>query len=374
MLNLRRGLFALSLACVAVSCGGNSAAPQDGGGAADAAINVARADAADGASIADAADASTAADAATPGMPTGLDAGAVDAAVAPPVDAPSPVVTPDAAVVPPVDAAADTAPAPAIDAPVVPPPAPDAMPAMPPPPGDWWKPTVGMTWDWQLAVPINPTTDVQVFDIDLFDNAPAVMSDLHARGRKVICYVDLGSWEDNRADAGSFPMSVLGATYDGFPHERWLDIRRIDLLSPIVRARLDLAKSKGCDAVEPDNMDGYDTSAHESSGFPLTYADQIAYNKFVAGEAHARGMAVGLKNDINQVQDLVSTFDFHVSEQCFQYDECSDLMPFIEAGKPIFEAEYSLQLAQFCPMAETDKISAIRKKNELDAYREACTP
>jgi len=45
-----------------------------------------------------------------------------------------------------------------------------------------------------------------------------------------------------------------------------------------MRSRLDLAKSKGCDAVEPDNMDGYTNS----TGFNLTYRDQLKYNIFIA--------------------------------------------------------------------------------------------
>ena len=56
-----------------------------------------------------------------------------------------------------------------------------------------------------------------------------------------------------------------------------------------MQARLDLAVSKGCVGVEPDNVDGY----QNSSGFPLTAADQLAYNRFLAGEARARGGAAG---------------------------------------------------------------------------------
>jgi hypothetical protein len=236
----------------------------------------------------------------------------------------------------------------------------------------WWHPTPGMTWDWQLVVPIDQTAMVDVYDIDLFENAADVVAGLHARGRKVICYVDLGSWESYRPDASSFPSSILGAMYVGYPNERWLDIRRIDLLTPIVRSRLDMAKAKGCDAVEADNMDGYDTNTHESSGFPLTYQDQIAYNRFVAGEAHARGMAIALKNDIFQVMDLLSDFDMEVNEQCFQYSECNLVEPFVQAGKPVFECEYNLTADQFCPQAKPLNVSAIQKHVNLDAFRVGC--
>jgi hypothetical protein len=92
----------------------------------------------------------------------------------------------------------------------------------------------------------------------------------------------------------------------------------------------------------------------------------------VAAEAHARGLAVGLKNDGHQVQDLVADFDFHVSEQCYEHNECELLMPFIAAGKPVFLAEYVLDVNDFCPKAKAAKISAIKKKNELDSWRQPC--
>ncbi|MGD0750924.1 MAG: endo alpha-1,4 polygalactosaminidase, partial [Anaerolineales bacterium] len=47
--------------------------------------------------------------------------------------------------------------------------------------------------------------DAQVFDIDLFDNAAAVVKELHDQGRKVIGYISVGSREDWRPDAAQFP-------------------------------------------------------------------------------------------------------------------------------------------------------------------------
>jgi hypothetical protein len=263
---------------------------------------------------------------------------------------------------------------PANPAPSEPPPAPPEAPAPAPMgPKKMWKPTVGMTWEWQLNKPLNLTYDVQVYDIDLFDIEPAQIAQLHAAGRKVICYVNLGAWENWRPDKDLFPPSVIGAQWPQFPREYWLDIRQWDLLAPAIRGRLDMAVAKGCDAVEPDNMDGYNILAHSDPGFPLTYEDQIKYNRQVAAEAHARGLAVGLKNDTMQAADLVNDFDFHVSEQCFEYNECSHLMDFIKAGKPIFEAEYNWTLPMFCPMAKQLGISAIRKSPKgLDSWREVC--
>lgn len=110
------------------------------------------------------------------------------------------------------------------------------------------------------------------------------------------------------------------------PGERWLDIRRIDLLGPIMGARMDLAKTKGCDGLEPDNVDAYEND----SGFKLTDSNQIAYNTWLAQQAHSRDLSVGLKNDVDQVKELVDHFDWTLNEQCWQYNECDTLEPFIK--------------------------------------------
>ena len=160
-----------------------------------------------------------------------------------------------------------------------------------------------------------------------------------------------------RPDAGAFPDAVKGDS-NGWSGERWLDIRRLDVLGPIMQRRLDLCKQKGFDAVEPDNVDGYTNS----TGFPLTAADQLTYNRFLATAAHARGLSIGLKNDLDQAQTLEPDFDWALNEQCFQYNECGLLKPFSAAGKAIFEVEYNLDPAQFCPQARTLGIMSMKKK------------
>lgn len=106
-----------------------------------------------------------------------------------------------------------------------------------------------------------------------------------------------------------------------------MDIRRLDILGPIMTDRLDLARNKSCDGVEPDNIDVY--SQVNSGGFKITYQDQLAYNTWLAQEAHIRGLSIGLKNDVDQVRDLVSHFDWAINEQCWEYNECNTLQPFI---------------------------------------------
>ena len=137
--------------------------------------------------------------------------------------------------------------------------------------GSIWIPAVNTSWQWQLTSPVDQSVDAVMYDIDLFDNETSVVASLHSQGRRVVCYISVGSWENWRPDANQFPASVIGNDYEGWSGEKWLDIRQIDLLAPIMRARLDQCKAKGFDAIEPDNIDGYTND----TGFPLTYQDQL---------------------------------------------------------------------------------------------------
>jgi hypothetical protein len=232
----------------------------------------------------------------------------------------------------------------------------------------WWVPTVGTEWQWQLHGPIDTTVDAPVYDVDLFEVDRAVVEELRAAGRKVICYLSAGSHEDWRPDAVRFPAAVMGKELEDWPGERWLDIRRLEVLEPIMAARMDTCRAKGFDAVEPDNVDGY----VNESGFPLNAEDQLRYNRMLARLAHDRGLGVALKNDLGQVEDLVADFDFAVNEECVTYDECQELVPFIHAGKAVLHVEYSLPLSDVCPVTQPLSFSSMRKPLDLTAPREPC--
>lgn len=63
-----------------------------------------------------------------------------------------------------------------------------------------WPPP-GISWQWQLTTPVDLSVSVAVYDIDLFDNDASVVVKLHAPGRKAICYLSAGSWENWRPAA-----------------------------------------------------------------------------------------------------------------------------------------------------------------------------
>lgn len=246
-----------------------------------------------------------------------------------------------------------------------------------------WIPAQGTPWQWQLTGALDTTVNVPVYDVDGDDATAAQVAALHAAGKKVICYLSAGTWENWRADANDFPTSILGKTVGGWPDEKWLDIRALDSplgptgksLRQIIEARMDKCKAKGFDAIEPDNIDGYTNS----NGFGLTAANQLAYNTFLANAAHARGLSIGLKNDKEQTAALVSVFDFGIDEECQVWNECvgpgtannPGWTPFISAGKAVFHAEYTDQVSSCTQPAG---FSSILKHRDLDAWRGLCSP
>jgi hypothetical protein len=220
-------------------------------------------------------------------------------------------------------------------------------------------------------LPLDTSFDVTVYDVDLFETTPAQIAELHAQGRKVVCYYSAGSYEEYRPDAADFPAEIKGSPLDApFQDELWIDIRAA-AVRDIMKKRMDLAVQKGCDGVEPDNVDGYTND----NGLSLTAADQLDFNRFIAAEAHARGLSVGLKNDLDQLGDLAPDFDWALNEECFAYDECGLYADnFLAANKAVFHAEYvdPAQIDAVCAVTRPLGLSTLIKNIELDAFRLPC--
>jgi hypothetical protein len=232
----------------------------------------------------------------------------------------------------------------------------------PPPAGAHWTPSAAapISWYWQLQGSVNLSEPAQVYDIDGFDASAATVSALHAKGRKVICYIDFGTSEDFRPDFGSFPSSVQGQT-NGWPGEKWLDIRQLSVLEPIMTARMQMCVQKGFDALEPDNIDGYSNS----TGFSLSAQDQLTYNTWIANAAHSLGLSVGLKNDVDQTTQLEPYYDWALDEQCNEFSECGTEHAFTSANKAVFNAEYSGG-SSFCSSDVGSHINGVLFNLDLD--------
>jgi len=244
-------------------------------------------------------------------------------------------------------------------------------------PTSYWKPALADTWQWQLAGTVKTTYPVTVFDIDLFNTPAATIQALQAEGKKVVCYFSAGSSENWRSDFSQFQAADMGNALSDWPGERWLDTRSANVRK-IMQARLDMAVTKGCNGVEPDNVDGYSNG----SGFALSAATQLDYNRFLASEAHKRRLSIALKNDLDQLTDLVGDFDFAVNEQCHEFNECSGYQVFTASGKPVFNAEYAASYrndpaarSALCADARSRQFHTLVLPLALDdSFRFSCEP
>ncbi|KAH8880761.1 hypothetical protein GQ53DRAFT_788420 [Thozetella sp. PMI_491] len=223
------------------------------------------------------------------------------------------------------------------------------------PRADIWKPTVGASWQiiltGQLDIGASTqsiTPNVDVFDIDLFYNTKngsdkTIIDALHRLGKKVICYFSAGSFEPDRPDSGSFQAADRGRNMTQWPKEQWLNYNN-DNVHKIMAARIKMAADMGCDAIDPDNVDGYGENGGKNPTFTLTQTDSINFVKFLASEAKKNNLAIGLKNAGEIIPDVLSVVDFSVNEECASRTvaECSTFRAFPDATpkKPVFHIEY----------------------------------
>lgn len=230
-----------------------------------------------------------------------------------------------------------------------------------------WRPSPEDRWHIQFAGALEVPDGVDVVDLDMEETPASVIASLHDDGIRVVCYLSAGSWEPYRSDADAFPEELRGERYEGFEDERWLDIRAPEL-RPSLTARIERAADKGCDAIDPDNVNGFEND----TGFPLTAADQLAFNRWLFAEVHDHGMAVGLKNDRTQAAALVDDVEFQVDEECIQYDDCDALEAFTEAGKPVWSIEYEGDPATVCARAAELGFATWIKDVDLTAGGHEC--
>ncbi|CAN9201812.1 hypothetical protein AA0119_g6288 [Alternaria tenuissima] len=252
-----------------------------------------------------------------------------------------------------------------------------------------WVPSVSDTWQIILSHPpilssseTSTTPNVSIFDIDLFDTPIETIQQLHAMDKRVICYFSAGSYEDWRPDASEFTKEDLGHDLDGWPGEKWLDLGS-ENVRRVMKSRVNLAKSKECDGVDPDNVDAY----QNDNGLSLTQNDSIAYMQYLSDITAPLNLTLGLKNAGDIIPAVLPIVHFSVNEECVKYGECTTFAPFIAARKPVFHIEYpdgagaeqGLQgdaVGQSCDRKGkgegSEGFSTVLKKMELDGWVEYC--
>ena len=242
---------------------------------------------------------------------------------------------------------------------------------------------VGMTFGWRLDdVDANSSleNDIKVLDVDYVETSKLSIEAWHQKGMKVMAYLSVGTVDATRKDAKLFDASLLGRTYPDYPQERFLDIRQIDKIMPIMIARLDRIKAKGFDGVELDNIDlhGWDEKGANQTGFSIELADTKRYVDLLIKEAHKRGLSVGQKNATDLADAYVDKFDWALVESAFALGFEEDMAIYTEKGKAVFAVEYTDMmdeatfLQKVCPAAKRLHFYALLKKRDLAAYRRTC--
>ncbi len=231
-----------------------------------------------------------------------------------------------------------------------------------------WEPQPSDRLHIQFTEALQVPQWASVVEVDSADTSAQTVADLHARGLRVACYISAGSVEDFRADAPLIPTEVIGSPLQDWPDEHWLDVRRIDLLAPVMRARINECADKGFDAIEFDNVDSW---THQT-GFPLTRTHSLRYLRWLIRTGHEHGLAVGLKNATDLIEPLADEVDWALNEQCAQFDECDRYAPLVRRNVPVFVLEYNGRRARACATVKRFGLIGQMKHLNLGAWARPC--
>ncbi len=265
-------------------------------------------------------------------------------------------------------------------------------------------PTGQDQWYWEISAPSDGLAGLpsvtgaypspgsaNIWDTDMFADsntdggvptgASPVVQALHAAGKYSICYIEAGA-QQAEPDSSNFAASDYTNGSDpqttemqGWPGEYWYDIRGFANYvagdpSTLTGAAVNIAAGlgqriedcavEGQDALEPDDLDGYDNPSQTGAaggGWGLTQADSAGFERWLAYTAHSDGLAVFQKNDPANASVDEPLFDGMIIEECNFYDDpCAgsggDATPYLAAGKPVLNAEYTQDgetTAKFCP-------------------------
>jgi len=262
----------------------------------------------------------------------------------------------------------------------------------------WWVPPLGnLPWQWELSNPLKLTNAKQmgtadklpdgsiapapvIYDIDGIINSASTVSALHAMGKHVVCYVEVGATGNyySTAEEG-VPVTyrdqfvaagVVGGAVPGWP-ERYLDIRSPATVSIVESMIAQQCAAKGFDAVETD----IDESYQSANGFGLTQADEEHYMTTLADYMHGLGLGWWIKNPDDTgdsyATDMAPLADAVLTEQCNQYSTCGALSAYL-GHKAVFNAEYQRRPKQFCAADLALGINGAQFNLNLTGVRKPC--
>jgi hypothetical protein len=222
-----------------------------------------------------------------------------------------------------------------------------------------------------------------VYDIDGIINPASTVSALHARGAKAICYIEVGTAGNyySAADEGISTSyyaqyqaaGVLGNKLSGYP-EYFLNINSPATVAITESMISRQCAAKGFDAVETDLDETY-SGVDGSTGFALSKANEVDYMTTLANYMHGLGLAWVIKNPDDTGDNFATLMeplaDAVLTEQCNQYSTCSVLSAYF-GHKAIFNAEYNLSTANFCPADAAKGINGVLFPVALSGTRSPC--
>jgi hypothetical protein len=265
----------------------------------------------------------------------------------------------------------------------------------------WWKPGPGvLPWQWEIdhALNLGDATDMgtndtlpngqpapapKVYDIDGILNPASTVAALHARGAHAICYIEVGSAGNYYSTAQEGIAStyyaqyqaagVLGNALSGYP-EHFLNINSPATVRITEAMIAQQCAAKGFDAVETDLDETY-SGSDGASGFSLTQGDEVAYMTKLADYMHRLGLGWVIKNPDDTGDNYATLMeplaDAVLTEQCNEYSTCSALSAYL-GHKAIFNAEYNLSTASFCPSDIAAGINGALFPVALNGTRSPC--
>lgn len=204
--------------------------------------------------------------------------------------------------------------------------------------------------------------DMVILDGDL--ESASTIKNLRSQGKFVVCYLSAGTLENWRSDYKKFQTATdsLAKKYKGFGGtETWFDITNWQELKKPMTDRINLYASKGCQAVELDNIDCHNNMCVQGASYNTLITKQVEYVKWLADTAHAKGMAVGMKNAVELIPKLGHLMQFAINEECQEYGnpkgaECKLYSQFTSKNKVVVGVEYDDNSGKVCQVAKQNKM------------------
>ncbi len=262
----------------------------------------------------------------------------------------------------------------------------------------WWVPPLGsQPWQWELDHPLNVSsasdmgTDDKlpdgkvapapvIYDIDGIINPASTVAALHARGKHVVCYIEVGAAGNYYSTAQEHTTTtyyqqlkaagVMGKKVPGYP-EYYLNITSSKTVS-IIESMIDhQCAAKRFDAVETD----IDEEFTDNTGFKLSKTIEEKYMTTLAKYMHGLGLGWWIKNPDDTgdsyATDMYPLADAVLTEQCNQYETCSALSAYVD-HKAVFNAEYDLKTPQFCAADDARGFNGAKFNVDLTGVRDPC--